>query len=85
MSFGSKGVWNDDGWAAVLGFKDFAGRFVAFNHYCDLMEYLVNNIFFLKKSAVVHMIGGISGIVTAWMIGPRIGRFKNGQPQVKTH
>ena len=32
-------------------------------------------------SAVVHMVGGLSGLVAAVMAGPRIGRFdSDGKP-----
>src|SRR6478609_4298642 len=32
-------------------------------------------------SGVVHLQGGALAVITAWMIGPRIGKFVNGQPQ----
>ncbi|GIL84989.1 hypothetical protein Vretifemale_13617 [Volvox reticuliferus] len=32
-------------------------------------------------SGVVHMTGGLAGLIGAWMVGPRMGRFDaNGQP-----
>ena len=32
-------------------------------------------------SGVVHLQGGALAVITAWMIGPRIGKYINGQPQ----
>lgn len=32
-------------------------------------------------SGVVHAMGGIIGLVGAWCIGPRIGKYVNGKPQ----
>ena len=32
-------------------------------------------------SGVVHLQGGSLAIITAWMLGPRIGKYINGQPQ----
>src|SRR5450432_1421654 len=32
-------------------------------------------------SGVVHLQGGALALICAWMIGPRIGKFVNGQPQ----
>ena len=28
--------------------------------------------------SVVHMVGGLFGIVGAWAVGPRLGRFEEG-------
>jgi len=32
-------------------------------------------------SGVVHLQGGALAVITAWMLGPRIGKYINGQPQ----
>ena len=32
-------------------------------------------------SGVVHLQGGSLAVITAWMLGPRIGKYINGQPQ----
>ena len=32
-------------------------------------------------SGVVHLQGGALAVITAWMLGPRIGKYVNGQPQ----
>ena len=32
-------------------------------------------------SGVVHLQGGSLAVITAWMLGPRIGKYLNGQPQ----
>lgn len=33
-------------------------------------------------SGVVHMVGGISALCGAWAVGPRLGRFVDGTPQL---
>ncbi|MCE5327421.1 MAG: ammonium transporter [Planctomycetaceae bacterium] len=47
-------VWNEGGWLAQMGFKDFAG------------------------STVVHITGGWAAFIGTIILGPRIGKYKNG-------
>lgn len=61
-------VWDEDGW---LG----AGRLTA-----DNLLFGSGMIDF-AGSAVVHMTGGLTGLMGAWIVGPRLGRFdSNGKP-----
>ena len=53
------------GWLAQLGYR------LGFGH--GAVDY--------AGSGVVHLQGGALAVITAWMIGPRIGKFVNGQPQ----
>jgi Amt family ammonium transporter len=53
------------GWLAQLGYR------LGFGH--GAVDY--------AGSGVVHLQGGSLAVITAWMIGPRIGKFINGQPQ----
>jgi Amt family ammonium transporter len=53
------------GWLADLGVNFGLG-----NGHCDF-----------AGSSVVHMTGGVTGLVGAWIIGPRIGKFnRDGSP-----
>jgi ammonium transporter, Amt family len=53
------------GWLSQLGVNFGLG-----NGHCDF-----------AGSSVVHMTGGVCGLVGAWMLGPRIGKFnKDGTP-----
>ena len=53
------------GWLAQLGYR------LGYGH--GAVDY--------AGSGVVHLQGGALALITAWMIGPRIGKFVNGQPQ----
>src|SRR3954469_7312332 len=53
------------GWLAQIGYR------LGFGH--GAVDY--------AGSGVVHLQGGALAVITAWMIGPRIGKFVNGQPQ----
>jgi Amt family ammonium transporter len=53
------------GWLAQLGYR------LGFGH--GAVDF--------AGSGVVHLQGGALAVVTAWMIGPRIGKYINGQPQ----
>jgi len=53
------------GWLAQIGYR------LGFGH--GAVDY--------AGSGVVHLQGGALAVITAWMIGPRIGKFINGQPQ----
>jgi Amt family ammonium transporter len=53
------------GWLAQLGYR------LGFGH--GAVDY--------AGSGVVHLQGGSLAVITAWMIGPRIGKYLNGQPQ----
>ncbi|MEO6600200.1 MAG: ammonium transporter [Polyangiaceae bacterium] len=53
------------GWLAQIGYR------LGFGH--GAVDY--------AGSGVVHLQGGALALVCAWMIGPRIGKFINGQPQ----
>ncbi|HET7545279.1 MAG TPA: ammonium transporter [Polyangiaceae bacterium] len=53
------------GWLAQLGYR------LGFGH--GAVDY--------AGSGVVHLQGGALAVITAWMLGPRIGKFINGQPQ----
>lgn len=33
-------------------------------------------------SGVVHMVGGFAGLVGAWYLGPRVGKYKSGKPKM---
>ena len=53
------------GWLAQLGYR------LGFGH--GAVDY--------AGSGVVHLQGGSLAVITAWMIGPRIGKYLHGQPQ----
>ncbi|HKO47226.1 MAG TPA: ammonium transporter [Polyangiaceae bacterium] len=53
------------GWLSQLGYR------LGFGH--GAVDY--------AGSGVVHLQGGALAVITAWMIGPRIGKYINGQPQ----
>jgi len=53
------------GWLAQIGYR------LGFGH--GAVDY--------AGSGVVHLQGGSLAVITAWMIGPRIGKYLNGQPQ----
>jgi Amt family ammonium transporter len=53
------------GWLAQLGYR------MGFGH--GAVDF--------AGSGVVHLQGGALAVITAWMIGPRIGKYVNGQPQ----
>ena len=55
----------------------------------ELLRNAVNeNIFavwFLAGSCAIHMVGGISALIGAWILGPRIGKFtKDGSGKTLT-
>jgi len=59
-------VWSPNGWLS------------AFNTKAPLFG---SGMIDFAGSAVVHMVGGLSGLVGAVLVGPRLGRFdSNGQP-----
>lgn len=59
-------VWSPNGWLS------------AFNKVTPLFG---SGMIDFAGSAVVHMVGGLSGLMGAVMVGPRLGRFdSNGQP-----
>jgi len=53
------------GWLAQIGYR------LGFGH--GAVDY--------AGSGVVHLQGGSLAVITAWMIGPRIGKYLHGQPQ----
>ena len=53
------------GWLSQIGYR------LGFGH--GAIDY--------AGSGVVHLQGGALAVITAWMIGPRVGKFLNGQPQ----
>jgi Amt family ammonium transporter len=53
------------GWLAQLGYR------LGFGH--GAVDY--------AGSGVVHLQGGSLAVITAWMIGPRIGKYLDGKPQ----
>src|SRR3954468_6368019 len=53
------------GWLAQIGYR------LGFGH--GAVDY--------AGSGVVHLQGGSLAVITAWMIGPRIGKYINGQAQ----
>jgi len=53
------------GWLAQIGYR------LGFGH--GAVDY--------AGSGVVHLQGGSLAVITAWMLGPRIGKYLNGQPQ----
>ncbi len=53
------------GWLAQIGYR------LGFGH--GAVDY--------AGSGVVHLQGGSLAVITAWMLGPRIGKYVNGQPQ----
>ncbi|HYQ46029.1 MAG TPA: ammonium transporter [Polyangiaceae bacterium] len=53
------------GWLAQIGYR------LGFGH--GAVDY--------AGSGVVHLQGGALAVITAWMLGPRIGKYVNGQPQ----
>jgi Amt family ammonium transporter len=53
------------GWLAQIGYR------LGFGH--GAVDY--------AGSGVVHLQGGALAVITAWMLGPRIGKFLDGQPQ----
>ena len=53
------------GWLSQLGYR------LGFGH--GAVDY--------AGSGVVHLQGGALAVITAWMIGPRIGKYVDGQPQ----
>eukprot|EP01122_Echinamoeba_exundans_P010862 TRINITY_DN4154_c0_g1_i1.p1 TRINITY_DN4154_c0_g1~~TRINITY_DN4154_c0_g1_i1.p1 ORF type:complete len:587 (-),score=143.59 TRINITY_DN4154_c0_g1_i1:13-1773(-) len=61
-------IWSRDGWLSPYN-PD--GKFLYANGFLDF-----------AGDSVVHMIGGISGFVGAWIVGPRLGRF---DPELKGH
>mmetsp|Transcript_622 Transcript_622/g.1156 ORF Transcript_622/g.1156 Transcript_622/m.1156 type:complete len:460 (-) Transcript_622:160-1539(-) len=62
-------IWSSNGW--ISGFK-YADKFL---DACGMIDF--------AGSGVVHMTGGMSALVFAKVLGPRIGRFDaDGVPQV---
>jgi ammonium transporter, Amt family len=61
--FSHAGVWSTAGWAAVLRDEDKGKRL-----------FDVGAIDF-AGDGVVHMVGGLSALAGAAIIGPRVGRF----------
>lgn len=60
-------VWSSEGWLSA--FNTTSNRFIQ------------TGMIDLAGSGVVHMVGGFAGLVGAWMVGPRVGRFdENGKP-----
>jgi ammonia channel protein AmtB len=63
--------WAEDGWASA-----FRGK--------GPEDWVINNnkqklfhvgVIDFAGSGIVHMVGGVAALVSAWMIGPRHGRF----------
>uniref|UniRef100_A0A7S0RVR0 Ammonium transporter n=1 Tax=Chlamydomonas leiostraca TaxID=1034604 RepID=A0A7S0RVR0_9CHLO len=61
-------VWDENGW---LGAGRLTEKNLLFG--TGMIDY--------AGSGVVHMVGGLTGLMGAWIVGPRLGRFdSNGNP-----
>jgi Amt family ammonium transporter len=59
-------VWSDEGWLTTTGDETLFSS--DHDNACGFIDF--------AGSGVVHMTGGISGAVGAWMVGPRKKRFE---------
>ncbi len=67
----------------TCGLSTLASGFLAGNGYIDFAGESIHYISFRSEpplgSSVVHMVGGFSGLCAAFFLGPRSGRFVNGE------
>jgi Amt family ammonium transporter len=62
-------IWATDGWLSAFQ-SDFTNTlfYKEDAHGCGMIDF--------AGSGVVHMVGGFSGLVGAYLVGPRVGRFE---------
>jgi hypothetical protein len=66
------GIWSTSGWASATKASG--------------TKLFKTGVFDFAGCAAVHMVGGLSGLAGAWVVGPRIGRFAvDGTVRTSSH
>mmetsp|Transcript_2664 Transcript_2664/g.4547 ORF Transcript_2664/g.4547 Transcript_2664/m.4547 type:complete len:527 (+) Transcript_2664:74-1654(+) len=70
-------VWCSEGW--LTAFAPGSSGIAGFKRSDQVL--FGSGMIDFAGSGVVHMVGGLTGMMGAWLVGPRLGRFdSNGQP-----